>query len=75
MTPKSHICKMKYRIKKRILKRKTAYAIMPVGKKVIINPCQKERIPRCVAAHQGILLFFYTGKAPSRLFVVLMIAI
>ena len=48
---------------------------MPAGKKAKTNPLwTKETNPLTVFQHSlGILLFFYTGKAPSRLFVVLMV--
>lgn len=67
---------MKRRIKKRILPRKSAYAIMPVGKKRLQVHLDKERIPRpyCDTV-EGFFLTFYSGQAPTRLFVVLIVSV
>ncbi len=57
-------------IAKSILKKVFAYAIMPIGKKDAKVPCEQRTNPRTVLHHSsGILLFFYSGKAPTRLFV------
>ena len=60
-----------------ILKKIFAYAIMPIGKKEIKSPCgQKKRIPRLVwQYHLRILLFFYSGKAPTRLVVAFVVTV
>ena len=61
---------------KSILIKRFAYAIMPIGKKKSQVHEDKETNPRTVVAYSpGILLYFYSGKAPTRLFVVLAVAV
>ena len=44
--------------------------------KAVISPYGQETNPRTVLPYcSGILLFFYTGKAPSRLFIIFMTVI
>ena len=65
-----------HKSKESILKTQIAYAIMPVGKKVITSPCGQRMNPPTVVQHsRGILLVFYSGQAPTRLFVVLVVPV
>ena len=58
------------------LAKKIAYAIMPIGKKKSQLPCGQGTNPRIVLQHSsGILLFFYSGKVPTRLVVALVVTV
>ena len=59
-----------------ILKNITAYAIMPIGKKRVLVHEDKERIPQpCCSTVGGFFFSFYSGKAPTRLFVTLVVPV
>ena len=61
---------------KRILQIKIAYAIMPVGKRDCKSIWTKERTPQLYARTiEGFFLSFYSGKAPTRLFVALIVSV
>ena len=59
-----------------ILKWVSAYAIMPVGKKRLQVHLDKRTNPQTVLQYSlGILLFFYSGKVPTRLFVAFVVTV
>ena len=58
------------------MKKNLAYAIMPIGKKMQKVHVDKETNPQTVWQYSlRILLFFYSGKTPTRLFVVLLVTV
>ena len=59
-----------------ILKSKRTYAIMPIGRKRVQFHKNKERIPQpCCSTVGGFFFSFYGGKAPTRLFVTLVVPV
>ncbi len=59
-----------------ILKWVSAYAIMPVGKKRLQVHLDKRTNPQTVLQYSlGILLFFYSDKVPTRLFVAFVVTV
>ena len=68
-----------YRIKfliKSILKNIIAYAIMPIGKRYKKSNVDEEANPPTVMQHSwGILLYFYSGKASTRLVVAFVVTV
>ncbi len=61
---------------KSILKKTFAYAIMPLGKKRLQVHLDKRMNPQTVLPYSlGILLFFYSGKEPTRLFVAFVVTV
>ncbi len=59
-----------------ILKKISAYAIMPVGKKRLQVHLDKRMNPQTVLPYSlGILLVFYSGKEPTRLFVAFVVTV